>query len=355
MDLQEGLALVEQRLHRFFNESKLRAAAQGPSYLQLWEALEQASSGGSRSRPRLVLMAYAGLGGKGRTEVTGVAACLEMLHNALLVHDDVIDRDMVRRGAPNVAAIYRNAALQRGASPAAAEHAGACAAILAGDLALAGAYQLLRSLQVTDAVHRELHNVIDQALFASVGGELFDVESSLGHAMPTLEDILKTAHHKTSVYSFEAPLLAGAILADAPEQVRSALISFGRFAGIAYQITDDVLGVFGEQCRTGKSRWGDLREGKRTILLSFAATQPQWESVAGLIGSPDMTAAEAEKICAMLEACGAKDFAMASAIQHAEKALSSLAIDYVPDHLRECLADLLMKAVNRVHFATTAT
>lgn len=354
MDLDVGLAQVEQRLHRFFMESKLRAAAQGPSYLQLWEALERTSRGGSRSRPRLVLLAYSGLGGTAATEATGVAAAFELLHNALLVHDDVIDRDLLRRGSPNVAATYRNAALQRGASPVAADHAGACAAILAGDLALAGVYQVIRSLPISEALHRELHCVVDQAIFASVGGELFDIESSLGQDMPPLEEILNTARHKTSAYSFEAPLHAGAILAGAPEQARSALASFGRFAGIAYQIADDVLGVFGEQSQTGKSRWGDLREGKRTILLSYAATQPQWDSVAGLIGTPQMTASEAEKIRAMLIACGAKDYAIASAVQHAEKALGCLAIDEIPDRLRERLGSLLMASVNRVHLSATA-
>ncbi|WP_347039653.1 polyprenyl synthetase family protein [Glutamicibacter halophytocola] len=122
----------------------------------------------------------------------------------------------LRRGSPNVAATYRNAALQRGASPVAADHAGACAAILAGDLALAGVYQVIRSLPISEALHRELHCVVDQAIFASVGGELFDIESSLGQDMPPLEEILNTARHKTSAYSFEAPPHAGAILAGAP-------------------------------------------------------------------------------------------------------------------------------------------
>ncbi|QIV88031.1 polyprenyl synthetase family protein [Glutamicibacter mishrai] len=348
------IELVEQRLIRFFTESKLRSAALDPSYLQLWEALERVSRGGSRSRPRLVLMAYAGLGGNAATEAASLATAFELLHTALLVHDDVIDRDLVRRGSPNVAGAYRKHALRKGMNSAEAGHIGASVALLAGDLALAGAYQLLRSLHVSDSVHRALHAVLDQAIFASVGGELLDIEFSADRTMPSIERILSTARYKTAVYTFEAPLQAAAIFAGATEEVRLALERFGHHAGIAYQITDDILGVFGDPSLTGKSTISDLREGKRTILLCHAATKPEWLLVENLVGSTGLTISDAEKIRAVLIKCGSKDFATDLALQHARAACELLDVDGIPSLLREQLSALLYKAITRVKMETSA-
>ncbi|WP_235563166.1 polyprenyl synthetase family protein [Arthrobacter sp. Soil782] len=340
------LDLVEDALQRFFSDAKLRAVSVNAAYLGLWESLERAAAGGKRSRPRLVLLAYQQLGGTDASSAAQLAAVYELLHSALIIHDDVIDRDFVRRGSPNVSGHYRNRALRTGASPAAAEHAGVSAGVLAGDLALSGAYRLLRSVAAPEAVAQRLGDILDDAVFSSVGGEVLDIEFSRTRDMPSLEDITKTAHQKTSVYSFEAPLQAGAVLAGAPEPVVAALTSFGRYAGIAYQISDDLLGVFGRESRTGKTSWGDLREGKRTALLSYAATRPEWRSVAALIGSSDLTASSAGYVRSVLVACGARDFAVRLATENAQLAVMHLESEGVPDGLRSSLERMLFAAIS---------
>lgn len=340
------LELVEDALQRFFSDAKLRAVSVNAAYLTLWESLERATAGGKRSRPRLVLLAYRQLGGTDPAGAAQLAAAYELLHSALIVHDDVIDRDFVRRGNPNVSGHYRNRALRAGASPAAAEHAGVSAGVLAGDLALSGAYRLLRSVDAPEAVARRLNEILDDAIFSSVGGEVLDIEFSRTQDMPSLEDITKTAHQKTSVYSFEAPLQAGAVLAGAEEPAVGALTSFGRYAGIAYQIADDLLGVFGSESRTGKTTWGDLREGKRTALLSYAATRPEWSSIATLIGSPDLTASSAGYVRSVLVACGARDFAVNLAIENAQLAVMHLESESVPDGLRSSLERMLFAVIS---------
>ncbi|WP_309124079.1 polyprenyl synthetase family protein [Arthrobacter sp.] len=344
----EDLDLVEDVLQDFFAEAKLRAVSVNATYLGLWEALERAAAGGKRSRPRLVLLAYRQLGGTDAASAARLAASYELLHSALIIHDDVIDRDFVRRGSPNVSGHYRNRALRAGSSASAAEHAGVSAGVLAGDLALSGAFRLLRSLEVPDAKRRRLNEILDDAIFSSVGGEVLDIEFSRTPEMPPLEDITKTAHQKTSVYSFEAPLHAGAVLAGAAESVVAALTSFGRYAGIAYQVADDVLGVFGTESRTGKTTWGDLREGKRTALLSYAATRPEWNSIASLIGSRDMTAAKAQYVRSVLVTCGAKDFAVNLATENAHRAVAQLESDGVPPSLRNSLERLLFSVISDV-------
>ncbi|WP_309081577.1 polyprenyl synthetase family protein [Zhihengliuella sp.] len=347
-DGQRGLGLVEEELARFFADAKLRAASIGPPYLRLWEALERAADGGGRARPRLVLLAYHHLGGGDERAAALLAASYELLHTALLVHDDVIDRDLVRRGVPNVSGRYRGRALRAGADPAAADHAGASAGLLAGDLALAGAYRLLRRIEATRDVEDRLHDILDDALFSSVGGEVYDVELSHASATPSVEDLAKTAHRKTSVYSFEAPLRAGVVLAGAPARTTDALQRFGRDAGIAYQLVDDVLGVFGDPASTGKAGCSDLREGKRTVLLAYAASRPEWAGVAHLVGSPGLGPADAARIRRLLTECGARDYAVDLAAGHAERALAALESDCVPAPLRDRLRDLLLAVVSRV-------
>jgi geranylgeranyl diphosphate synthase type II len=201
-------------------------------------------------------------------------------------------------------------------------------------------------MEAPEAVRLRLSEILDNAIFSSVGGEVLDVEFSRTPDMPPLEDITKTAHQKTSVYSFEAPLQAGAVLAAASEPVISALTSFGRYAGIGYQIADDVLGVFGTESRTGKTSWGDLREGKRTALLSYAATRPEWSSIASLIGPGDMTAADAGYVRSVLVACGAKEYAINLATENAQLAVMHLESDGVPAPLRSSLEYLLFSVIS---------
>lgn len=340
------LLLVEEALQQFFADAKLRAVTVNPSYLALWEALERATAGGKRSRPRLVMLAHRQLGGTDLPSAAALAASYELLHSALIIHDDVIDRDFVRRGIPNVSGHYRNRALRAGAPVPVAEHAGVSAGILAGDLALFSAYRLLTAVDAAPAVRQRLNTILDDAIFSSVGGEVLDVEFSRAPEMPSLEDITKTAHHKTSVYSFEAPLQAGAVLAGAPEPVVTALTSFGRYAGIAYQIVDDVLGVFGKESRTGKTSWGDLREGKRTALLSYAATRPEWSRIADVIGSPGMTAADAEQVRSLLISSGAKEYAVNLATENAHLAVMHLELDALPVPLGNKLEQMLFSVIS---------
>src|SRR5690606_19096910 len=111
---QERQSQVDAVLARFFSLAKNRAAALGPQYVQLWQTLEDNTMGGKRFRPRMVLCAYESLGGTDRQAAAYVGAAFELLHTALIVHDDVIDHDFMRRGAPNISGTYRDRASAAG-------------------------------------------------------------------------------------------------------------------------------------------------------------------------------------------------------------------------------------------------
>ncbi len=341
-------ALVDAVLERFFSLAKKRAAPLGAPYEHLWGLLERNTQGGKRFRPRMVMAAYAGLGGDDMDAAACVGASFELLHTALIVHDDVIDRDFVRRGIPNISGTYRDHAVDRGASVDIAEHRGVSAAVIAGDLALFNAYRLIDRSGVIGPVRERLIDILDEAMFASAAGELIDVDFSISRETPRVDDVLTMERLKTAVYSFETPLQAGAVLAGAGEATVATLGEFGREIGIAYQIVDDVLGVFGEEEATGKTTIGDLREGKRTVMIAYACSTPAWSRLCELIGDPELTGEQAIEARLLLVECGAKAFAEKTARAYAERAIAHLGEPHIPDELRAELHPVAETVLNRV-------
>ncbi|TXK19964.1 polyprenyl synthetase family protein [Homoserinibacter sp. GY 40078] len=320
-------------LGRFFSLAKKRAEPHGREYVELWDQIEAATTGGKRFRPRMVMAAYSALGGRDLDAAANVGAAFELLHTALIVHDDVIDGDFVRRGAPNISGAARDLARSRGASEEAAEHRGLSAAVIAGDLALTGAFRLIERSGADLDTRARLHEVMDEALFASAAGELIDVDFSWVPEVPRVDDILVMERLKTAVYSFECPLQAGAILAGAGDELVATLADFGRDIGTAYQLVDDVLGVFGTP-ETGKSTLGDLREGKRTVLIAYATSAPGWSEVEHLFGDPCLDEDGAALLRAHLEESGARSFADGLARYYANRALARLVEPHVGAALR---------------------
>ena len=342
------LALVEEVLERFFSLSTQRAATLAPAYETLWKSLRSNTAGGKRFRPQMVMTAYTALGGSDLRSAAHVGASFELLHTALIVHDDVVDRDFVRRGIPNVSGSYRDVAQTAGLSLPTAEHRGMSVAVIAGDLALTGSFRLMERASANPEVRDALVELLDRAVFDSAAGELIDVDFSLYSGMPSIEEIVEMERLKTAVYSFEAPLQAGAMLAGATHDVIAALGEFGRNIGIAYQIVDDLLGVFGNEASTGKTTLGDLREGKRTALIAFASQTAEWSSISHLVGDSNLSDSEAATVREVLERTGAKKFTQRLASDYADEAVAALQGAGVPQQLVNQLTPLVSAVVERV-------
>lgn len=253
-----------------------RADALGPRFGALGDALARATRGGKRFRPALVVASFDAFGGD-REAAPGllqVAAAFELLHTAFVIHDDVIDHDTERRGIPNVAGEFRGRALAEGAGDAGAGLLGDAAAILAGDLLLHEAVRLVARADVDPVAHELLLSLVDDSVFVSAAGELADVELSVIGASATPEESLDTAFNKTAVYSFQAPLQAGAVLAGASDRAMQVLATAGGRLGLAFQLVDDLIGAFGSAEQAGRESGGDLRESKRTPLVALAQQTP---------------------------------------------------------------------------------
>ncbi|SEC94931.1 geranylgeranyl diphosphate synthase, type II [Nocardioides exalbidus] len=316
-------------LQRLLEQGRARAALIDPHHVLLWEALEAATQGGKRFRPMLVVATHDALGGSLPEAAAEVGAAIELLHTALVIHDDVIDDDHVRRGAPNVSGTFRSYARAAAAGPDDVAGYGLTAAVLAGDLALAAAVRATATCGAPPPVVHRLLDLLDSALHTTAAGELADVRLSMGTDVVTLAESLAMEECKTSAYSFDLPLQAGAVLAGAPSSTAERLGSAGRMTGIAFQLVDDLIGVFGDPVRSGKSTTSDLRTGKQTPLLVHARSTPEWPRIRDYVGR-DLSADELTDVRALLVAAGSRRFVEDLADQHLAGARSTLADLGVP-------------------------
>ncbi|PXY19611.1 polyprenyl synthetase family protein [Prauserella muralis] len=227
--------------------------------------------GGKRLRPTFAWWSWRGTGGDPHgadaAGVLRVVASLELIQACALIHDDVIDSSDSRRGSPTVHVAFAGRHADAGWLGS-ADSFGLAAAVLIGDLALAWADDMFAEAPLspsTLAAGRPAWRAMRTEVLA---GQFLDVHTqATGDASP--EAALRVDRLKTAAYTVQRPLHLGAALAGAPPEVVERLMEFGGDLGVAFQLRDDVLGVFGDPSVTGKPAGDDLREGKRTLLLAL--------------------------------------------------------------------------------------
>lgn len=336
-------------LEDFLAEAAGRAAAVDAGFAQLWGEVARLSSGGKRVRPLLVrLAAGAYPAPEPGPVVEAVGAAFELLHTALIVHDDVIDQDEQRRHGPTINAAAASRALASGSAPDRARQYGASVGVIAGDLALAGAYRLVARSGMSPERLPHLLDLLDGALFCSAAGELLDVDHALPGARPDRAQVLTATCLKTAVYSFEAPLQAGAVLGGAPPEDVEVLGCLGRTVGTAYQLVDDLLGVFGDPQATGKSVVSDLREGKRTMLVAAAQRTPAGAELDAILDQHEISAEQALRARELLECSGARREVEDMIARSAAEACALLDAAHLPDALDRALRGIVGGATERI-------
>lgn len=335
---------ISDRLELLAIQAQRRSAAYSEQTALLWSRIGARLGTGKLMRPGMVMLGYRAFGGRNEARAIDLGCAFELLHAALLIHDDVVDRDFVRRGEPTISAVYRDHALANGRNPADAEHAGNSVGIIAGDLLISEAIKLAaRAAAGSDA-----EAGVEQAFFLAIeqagAGELEDLLYSLGPAPATTSQVLRMEQMKTAAYSFQLPLQAGALLAGAHPAQAEALGTVGCQLGVAYQIIDDVLGTFGDPARTGKPVESDLREFKSTILLALASEQPEFSAL--LTGFREGTV-DAGRIRQELAAQGAERFARQLAAQLCSRATGSAAFLDLPEEARTLLLECTSLILDR--------
>ena len=317
----DAAATTEAVLDRVLADGAEQAAHLGDGFRALWADLTSATQGGKRFRPELFAATYRAWGGADGEAAATVGAAIELLHTAFIVHDDVIDEDEVRRGRPNVAGAHARTARAAGVPEHQAGQFGVTAGILAGDLALATSLKVVATCPAPVPTVARLLDLFHQVLLATAAGELADVWMSVQDHPSPLSDVLTMEERKTALYSFALPMQAGAVLAGAPATMVEDVGRVGRALGIAFQLADDLDGVFGDAAVTGKSTLSDLRAGKHTPLVAHARTTGTWPEIASLVGCAGLTDAQAQQVRTSLTACGSRRFVEELADDHAAMAV----------------------------------
>ncbi|WP_324789565.1 polyprenyl synthetase family protein [Streptomyces sp. H51] len=269
--------------------------------------------GGKFTRSRLVWWAQRACAGSAPPAphaALRIGAALELIQTCALVHDDVMDAAPLRRGRP---ALHADVAAQyaRAAGPG-SSRLGQAAAILAGDLALAWADDVVADTELTPDTARRVRELWSTMRMEMVAGQYLDAHGEATSAR-SLARAIRAACLKSALYSVERPLALGAALAGADPLTTRALCSAGRCVGLAFQLRDDVLDVFGDPRRTGKPAGGDLRTGKPTYLAAVARARAEAAGdrdaltvLRDTLGRADASDAELDAVREVFTATGAR-------------------------------------------------
>jgi geranylgeranyl diphosphate synthase type I len=360
---------VDRALQAFLSQQHEALLAAGQDLLPGAESIAGLLAGGKRLRPALCYWGWRGAGGPDCAEIINAAAALELLHAGALVHDDLMDASDTRRGQPSLHRQFeaRHRSSHWHGSPAAF---GMGAAILLGDLLLCWTDEMFHASGLPGEALRRGRPVLDRMRTEVFAGQYLDL---LGQVTgdETLESALRVVEFKTTKYTIERPLHLGAALAggcagqppgratagqgdppgaNQPPGLAAAYTAYGLPLGLAFQLRDDILGVFGDPAQTGKPAGDDVREGKRTVLLAIArdrATPGQAEVIDRYLGDPALDEAGTAEVRAAITATGALAECERMIGRHVSDAIAALEAAPITGEARGALAELAVVATAR--------
>ncbi len=343
---------VNRALTRFRKEVELTNS----HLIPLVDLLIASCQGGKRVRGMLVELGYeiaqihlVHLGGvmasaslqpatvRGVKEITKIGAAYEILHASILVHDDVIDESKLRRGQIT---LYRKLG---------GDHYGISQAIGLGDIGLFLPVKIIAETGFDSKLKNKAISFFAQTIINTGLGQILDVELPHLRGERKEKDVIAIHTLKTAQYTVSGPLILGAILAGANGNLQKELVKFGGNLGVAFQIQDDILGVFGDEGELGKSTTSDIEEGKNTLLITYAlqkATAKQNEILKRYYGTGEVGEKELEQVREVFVQTGALDYSRKQAaayVKMAIKILPQITKDSKMSKLLQQLAEYLVE------------
>ena len=287
--------------------------------------LDMLSRGGKRLRGALVMAGYEMSGGTNVAMITRAATAIEMLHAYILIIDDIQDRSDVRRGKPTAHRMleeYHQSLELRGD----AAHTGLALALGAALSGAHAAQMLLANLDADPELRLKVLSIVNRTMTVTAHGQTQDIMNEL---LPEVspEELENVLEWKTAGYTVLNPLHVGMVLAGADCHATDAITPFAIHVGKAFQITDDIIGIFGDEANSGKSPLDDIREGKRTLLSTYAlahCTPAQAAFLRTCLGNAKLTLRQFERCKRIVETSGALADARKRAAAHVHTALASL-------------------------------
>lgn len=335
---------VDADLLVFMQDQVKKAGKLDASFKRLvGDTAKQIIRGGKRIRPFYSWLGYRAASGNDQEAIRKLNLAIELYHNFLCIHDDVMDHDDRRHGSLNVIGLSQKRLAKLKSSPN-TENAAKALGILSGDLLYSYANQIISELMISQDTKQRLQTRLSDLTLEAAAGQQLDLIMAQDDKLE-LKKIIKAYHLKTATSTVIAPLQMGAILAGANDKILSVLCQYGRFVGIAYQLTDDVLGMFGSAKQIGKPVLSDLREGKKTALIFYGfkfASEVESKVIRTRLGSANITMSDLKLVRNILNQSGAKAktlFLAQRYVDEAKKAIRSIEFPSGTKQMLEEMAD----------------
>ncbi len=336
--LEECKIIIENRINEIL-EGEIKRYKDNCFIKESLEELKRLSKGGKRVRGYLIKLGQM-LFGKDDDSYIDIAAAIEIFQTAILIHDDVIDEADKRRGLDTINAKY-------------AGHIGISKAICIGDLGFFISYNIINNANISDNLKIEIMKVYSKTLYNTVNGEIIDVElplKSLEYHKKMDDKLIYDIYvNKTAWYTIIGPILIGASSANASSLDKEKLMKMGENLGIAFQIKDDLLGLYSEDDSMGKTL-NDIKEGKQTIIYKYAidhANKEEIEIINKYYGNSCVTMDENKIITDLFIKLGAKENAEKLELEYTKKGIDIInSMDVKNKDLFMDFANYLLKRKN---------
>ena len=336
--LQECKIIIENRINEIL-EGEIKRYKDNCFIKESLEELKRLSKGGKRVRGYLIKLGQM-LFGKDDDSYIDIAAAIEIFQTAILIHDDVIDEADKRRGLDTINAKY-------------AGQIGISKAICIGDLGFFISYNIINNANISDNLKIEIMKVYSKTLYNTVNGEIIDVElplKSLEYHKKMDDKLIYDIYvNKTAWYTIIGPILIGASSANASSLDKEKLMKMGENLGIAFQIKDDLLGLYSEDDSMGKTL-NDIKEGKQTIIYKYAidhANKEEIEIINKYYGNSCVTIDENKIITDLFIKLGAKENAEKLELEYTKKGIDIInSMDVKNKDLFMDFANYLLKRKN---------
>ena len=306
-------------------------------------------AGGKRIRPAFLYFGYLASGGKKNKKILEVSICVELLHSFLLIHDDIMDRDATRHGVATMHERFKAIGARYKLSDD-HDHFGNSMAIMAGDMAAAMACEAIFSSKFSPALIVKALNKLQEIIFITVPGQMIDVIMQYAE-VATEEEILKMHECKTARYTFEGPLQLGCLLAGGSKKTFQYFSDYSLPLGKAFQIQDDILGVFGDEKKIGKPVGSDIIEGKQTLLVIKAlewGTKEQKQVLKKYLKKKNLSPIEIDEFRLVIQETGSLKYSQELAANFIQEALRAIKkIDCKNKEAKEFLVGIADYMLNR--------
>lgn len=309
-----------------------------PTLKSLSQLLMESNKGGKNIRGSLVCLGYELFTKKKNVEVYKIAAAYEILHTSLLIHDDVMDKSILRRGKPTVF------------QELGGDHYGISQAICLGDVGFFLATKIISQTTFSNEIKLEIISQFSQIVLDTITGQMLDIKLSKTKTDVSEKDLITLSRLKTAQYTIAGPLLLGAMIAGVNKKNLKNIFDFGENLGIAFQIKDDLLGIFGDEKRLGKSVSSDIEEGKNTLISMYArshSSKIQKELFDRYYGKGHITVKEHMLIKRILKEIGSDKYCEKKIVEYTKAASLLIGTIVTEISLQYLLKDLINYLINR--------